>query len=1207
VTAREKEALRLQHEREEKQAAERKQREEAERQKREEAERERQAREEQERLKREEEERYRREEAERKQRALLEQEAIERKKREEEERQRKEKELAERKQREEKEAAERKQREEQERKRKEEEKEEERKRKEEEERKQKEEEERKQKAEADRAAAAQQKQREAEEEERKQQKAIERQKRADERAAAKAKRKEERAAVKKADELKKRKEAKAKAKAKEEDSKTSAKTKDASSAPLKPWERDALDKQSAIMAGERAEAGKKAREGAAEPTVTTPAAAVSSSATASSLEDVMDGAMNERPLSSITRDRAMGHRSRRLPSRASRRISQSPAAAGTAQERLAALREAQEALAEQRRQRRAELTQTRQTRLNKARLERVSSKKLEDEARQAKLLGKEQTDRARAERRQRAEEEFKRRAEEEEERRRKQKAANEQMASLRKGLRRTGAAAAGKRAAAGVYLYQCKGRRSVAVHLVAPERASLNQGDVFVLRVDSKHMLYVWNGSECSRMERAKGTEVAVKLKSREARGAKVVQLEHDDLEEGFWSELGGRGEVATAEAGGNDITFERECKERTKLYRVCESGSQSDEDDEDDAESGDEASTSGTAGRKRQYEVEVVECQKLTRDLLDSSYAYVLDTQRSEVYAWVGKQSPEGMRSYALQYARQLGAGHPPHGVVERVAQNGEPLLFTLKFAVWPDHVPLGARGRANSRRVALAAPKQGTGAQARHVSSAAGARAEAAASASGSPQVDVTKLHTAVRPQEDAVDNGEGTIESWRLNGGKMVREPEGTGAQAGHFHSGCCYNLVYTFMKGRAFRYTIYYWQGRDCRQQDRGIASMLVKEAVQEVKSRGAEPLAQRRVVQNKEPRHFLSIFQGERRMIVHAGHPDGPSATAPPRLKGKAGKTGKGSSVAAAASSGVESSAAASSAQLYQVCGRGDLECMRAHHVPATASSLNSGDMFLLRTAQRVYVWQGAGASFDAHDVCEALAPRLAQLPGAAAGDTALPVETLKEGDEPSGFWEALGGRQEYPNERYLRLRNWKPRLYLCSGAAANAFRVEPVWDYAQEDLSPDNVFMLDAVHEVYLWVGPWSNEADRTAAMQMALEYVQKAFDGRLATTPIYSVEAGKEPPTFVIHFLGWKGKVGDRLDRSGAVQEVRSALDKLNQTYTYEQLTGPNRPKGLDASRLETYLSDAEFQELFQMSRESFEQLPAWIRLRKRQDLSLQ
>jgi hypothetical protein len=82
--------------------------------------------------------------------------------------------------------------------------------------------------------------------------------------------------------------------------------------------------------------------------------------------------------------------------------------------------------------------------------------------------------------------------------------------------------------------------------------------------------------------------------------------------------------------------------------------------------------------------------------------------------------------------------------------------------------------------------------------------------------------------------------------------------------------------------------------------------------------------------------------------------------------------------------------------------------------------------------------------------------------------------------------------------------------------------VEEIYDYAQEDLISDDVMLLDAYTEVYVWVGTGANESEKKEAIVTAAEYVKNAPDARSGDTPIILVKQGFEPKLFTVHFAGW-------------------------------------------------------------------------------------
>ena len=95
--------------------------------------------------------------------------------------------------------------------------------------------------------------------------------------------------------------------------------------------------------------------------------------------------------------------------------------------------------------------------------------------------------------------------------------------------------------------------------------------------------------------------------------------------------------------------------------------------------------------------------------------------------------------------------------------------------------------------------------------------------------------------------------------------------------------------------------------------------------------GGAPV-QIRVVQNKEPDHFLLVFRGQ--MVVHAGG----------RASGFKNRTDP-------------DSYDVDGTRLFHVRGTDSINC-RAVQVEEVASSLNSNDCFILETPACTYIWYG---------------------------------------------------------------------------------------------------------------------------------------------------------------------------------------------------------------------------------------------------------
>lgn len=82
-------------------------------------------------------------------------------------------------------------------------------------------------------------------------------------------------------------------------------------------------------------------------------------------------------------------------------------------------------------------------------------------------------------------------------------------------------------------------------YLVPLSSKSLNEGDAFVL--DAGTIVYTWYGSECSPFEKSKAVELASAMVSSRHGQATLAEDVGDD--DDFWQALGGKGDIAPAEA----------------------------------------------------------------------------------------------------------------------------------------------------------------------------------------------------------------------------------------------------------------------------------------------------------------------------------------------------------------------------------------------------------------------------------------------------------------------------------------------------------------------------------------------------------------------------------------------------------------------------------------------------------------------------------
>jgi len=107
-------------------------------------------------------------------------------------------------------------------------------------------------------------------------------------------------------------------------------------------------------------------------------------------------------------------------------------------------------------------------------------------------------------------------------------------------------------------------------------------------------------------------------------------------------------------------------------------------------------------------------------------------------------------------------------------------------------------------------------------------------------------------------------------------------------------------------------------------------------------------------------------------------------------------------------------------------------------------------------------------------------------------------------------------------------------------------------------------------------------------------------------------VQAFHEPMQFKSHFRPWscakypKAKgVNDYAEIPP--QPVEEVLQHyLREVYPYQDLLGDTLPPGVDVKKLESYLSDEDFEKVFRMTRQEFDKIPQWKRENLKRDMYL-
>lgn len=408
------------------------------------------------------------------------------------------------------------------------------------------------------------------------------------------------------------------------------------------------------------------------------------------------------------------------------------------------------------------------------------------------------------------------------------------------------------------------------------------------------------------------------------------------------------------------------------------------------------------------------------SKSALQSQDVFIVDCG-SEVYVWVGRgtSAEEKKQAIGTVEAYMAQAGTPKGVSAQKVAEGAEPVAFKHKFADF--FAPPAPPSFGTPRNSAVAsAPSQ-----------------------RNSEEIATSMLAPAARPKQQAYDDGDGSVAVYRII--DFQREPVGE-ESFGQLYEGDSYIVHYSYEQRGKPVHLIYFWQGRESSQDEKGASALLTKELDDEL----GGAATQVRVEQGHETEHFLRIFKG--RLVVRAG--------------GHASGFRTVHAEQATDDDGV---------QLYQVKGYGKTSTYGAE-VPSAAGSLNSGDCFVLVSPRYAAVWHGSGSNMSERAVAGDLAEML------AAG---RPLVTLQEGSEDDTFWSLLGGKGEYAKVKVPMGAEAPPRLFECTNRTG-AFEASEIFGFAQSDLLAEEIYLLDTLNTLFVWVGGQANETEREGALDLA-------------------------------------------------------------------------------------------------------------------------
>ena len=210
--------------------------------------------------------------------------------------------------------------------------------------------------------------------------------------------------------------------------------------------------------------------------------------------------------------------------------------------------------------------------------------------------------------------------------------------------------------------------------------------------------------------------------------------------------------------------------------------------------------------------------------------------------------------------------------------------------------------------------------------------------------------------------------------------------------------------------------------------------------------------------------------------------------------------------------------------LYKI--KGTKKGMSMAQVPVSKSSLNQGDSFILfANKSLVWIWHGESSNPDEKARANSAAEEM------CTQGTAVIIESSDAEGENAEFWAYLGDGTIQPAEGGdEEIKDFVPVLFRIkdkgTGGSINAEKVAeaqpikrrfgpPTSKIARSLLDDDDVFLLDAGWEIFLWMGKACDKSEKLAGMSIAENYMV-----RLRMCELLSCSLQTNTRLYVLFFL---------------------------------------------------------------------------------------
>lgn len=313
---------------------------------------------------------------------------------------------------------------------------------------------------------------------------------------------------------------------------------------------------------------------------------------------------------------------------------------------------------------------------------------------------------------------------------------------------------------------------------------------------------------------------------------------------------------------------------------------------------------------------------------------------------------------------------------------------------------------------------------------------------------------------------------LQIWRIEKFKVVAWPKD---QYGKFYEGDSYIVLNTYKKPDVEKlfYDVHFWIGKDSTQDEYGTAAYKTVELDDFL---GGDPV-QHREIQGSESRLFLSYFKSVQ--FLSGGVETGFRAVKPTEYRPR----------------------------LLHIKGARQIVI---REVEMSTKSLNKGDVFILDAGLDIY--QLTTSKSGGMERVKA-AEFARSLDDERGGKPTVHVFSEDDNDKAAvAFWTHLGGRGAIAEPTPDVPQKSELRLFRVSDASGKLQMTE-VTPAKRASMDSNDAFIVDAGHEVFVWIGKNASKDERKHGLGYATDYLFK--NNRPKSLPISRVIEGGENESF--------------------------------------------------------------------------------------------